>query len=379
MLLGMPQQKTPDFIGKDKKRKKIPVNLTLEAEGFSHPTDIQFLPGSDDTMIVLEKEGQMIWVSRSTQKRGTILKLSVTTRSERGLLGLAFHPHFKKNNKFYLNYTTRLSRKNITRISEWTLVDQKGNKNWKGQNEKILLEVEQPFANHNAGQLAFGPDGFLYIGLGDGGSGGDPYEHGQNPRSLLGKMLRIDVDHPSKGKAYGIPKSNPFVGNSRFLPEIWAWGLRNPWRYSFGPNESFIVADVGQYNWEEISILKAGKNYGWNIKEGNSCYSNLKKCKSPTLVDPIWEYDRDDGGSITGGYIYTGSKIQSLKGKYVFGDFVSGKIWAIDLPKKGKASFMYALGHWPTPFAISTFGQDSSGEIYVGEYLTGTIFRLAKR
>jgi glucose/arabinose dehydrogenase len=232
--------------------------------------------------------------------------------------------------------------------------------------------VDQPYGNHKAGQLAFGPDGDLYVGFGDGGSEGDPQGNGQNTHTFLGKMLRIDVNHRDSGKAYAIPQDNPFVNTSSFLPEIWALGLRNPWRYSFDSQGRLIVSDVGQDTWEEIDLLEKGRNYGWNIREGKHCYHPPQGCRTQGLTDPIYEYSHDEGIAVIGGYVYDGKAIPSLSGKYVFGDFGSGRLWALTLPD---ASDVFALGRWGV--SISTFGRDLQGELYLADYTSGKIYHIA--
>ena len=235
------------------------------------------------------------------------------------------------------------------------------------------MTVFQPYANHDAGQLAFGPDGMLYIGWGDGGFRNDPKGSGQDRQTMLGAMLRVDIDNPDGGRAYGIPADNPFVNDAGTLDEIYAIGLRNPWRYSFAPDGRLVVADVGQDLWEEVSIVPAGGNLGWNLREGFHCFPPGGSCPSDEpLVEPIYEYGRDDGNSITGGFVDT-SGDEKLNGLYVFGDFVTGRLWAIDLPESGTAT-PRALGRWP--ILPSTFGQDTQGRVYVADFGSGTIYRI---
>ena len=358
----------------DKARPAITISLT-EVGQAKQPTDIQFVPGSVMTALVTEKNGFLKWLDLPGKKQGTILKLDVPSSSELGLLGIAFHPDFIKNGKIYLNYNTTKNGKYHTRISEWTLDKPRNISGARAAGERIILEVQQPYPNHNAGQLAFGPDGMLYIGLGDGGWRGDPKGHGQNTKTLLGAMLRVDVDHPAAGRGYSVPRDNPFASDKNYLPEIWAWGLRNPWRYSFTPDGRLVVADVGQDKWEEINIIEKGKNYGWNIMEGFHCYPPQSQCGKSGLADPVYEYGRDTGNSVTGGYVYTGARIPELKNKYVFGDFVSGRIIAIDLPAAGqKAKKAADLGKWN--LLVSTFGRDNNGEIYLADFYKGVIYRI---
>ncbi|MBY0370550.1 PQQ-dependent sugar dehydrogenase [bacterium] len=365
--------KNPDFKDKDALRPRVKVSLFEWATGFAEPTDFQFVPGDPSTAWVLEKGGKLFSFNSTTDKRTKLLDLAVLTQSELGLLGVAFHPQFEQSRKFYLNYNPA-SGKRRTRISEWVLSPE----GVPGQ-ERVLLEVEQPYANHNGGQLLFGRDSMLYIGLGDGGFAGDPHNNAQSPGVLLGKMLRIDVDKRTGGKAYGIPSDNPFVGVAKHAPEIWAMGLRNPWRYTWDTEGRLVVADVGQNLWEEVSIVEKGKNYGWRIKEASHCFKPATKCNEKGLVDPFLEYGREDGVSITGGAVYTGAAIQDLKGKYLFGDFGTGRLWAADLPEKGKENLVskgfYALGQWPLQF--SAFAKDPQGEVYVAAFVKGSIFKIS--
>jgi len=238
------------------------------------------------------------------------------------------------------------------------------------------LTYNQPFANHNGGSLQFGKDGFLYIAAGDGGSSGDPQNNAQNKKSYLGKILRIDVNSTTKGN-YGIPADNPFATSTDgSLGEIYAYGLRNPWKMSFDTgSDRFFAADVGQNVKEEINLITKGGNYGWKIKEGKDCYSPSSNCDATGLIEPVIDYGRSDGDvSITGGYVYRGETIKGLVGKYIYGDYVSGRIWALELDGsqvKSNALLMKFGG------AISTFGQDSKGEVYFANYRAGKIMKLA--
>jgi glucose/arabinose dehydrogenase len=288
--------------------------------------------------------------------------------SERGLLGLAFHPKYKETGYFYVNYTdnngnTVISRFKVT--SDLNIADP--------ASEKKLLGVQQPFPNHNGGSVVFGPDGYLYLGLGDGGSQGDPHGNGQSTKTLLGKILRIDIDH---GDPYAIPADNPFAsggGNA----EIWAYGLRNPWRFSFDPaTGDLYIGDVGQDIWEEIDYLPAGSpggaNFGWNAMEGKHPF---KGSDSPSFIAPVIDYSHSEGGcSVTGGYVYRGAVLPEWNGVYFYGDYCSGKVWG--LLKNGldwKSAFLF-----DTKMSISTFGVDENGEIYLAWY-GGGIYRLAKK
>jgi hypothetical protein len=242
----------------------------------------------------------------------------------------------------------------------------------------VLLKTTQPFQNHNGGQLQFGPDGYLYIGMGDGGSGGDPQNNAQNPGMLLGKMLRIDIDG---GVPYAIPASNPFVGNPEVLDEIWAFGLRNPWRFSFDRETGdLFIGDVGQGSWEEVNFQPAtspgGENYGWRLMEGTHCYNPSTNCNDGALTLPIIEYDHSAGCSVTGGYRYRGIRIQDLFGVYLYADYCTGLIWGATEDGNGGWMVRELLD---TDFRITTFGEGETGEIYLADFGSGTIYQIVHK
>lgn len=240
---------------------------------------------------------------------------------------------------------------------------------------RVLLEIDQPYSNHNGGDLAFGPDGYLYIATGDGGSGGDPLGNAQNLRSLLGKILRLDVDRSRHGLPYAIPEDNPFYGNTGGIrEEIYAYGLRNPWRIAFDRETGELwAADVGQSAMEEIDIVEKGRNYGWNVMEGSLCFRTLR-CDRDGLTLPVWEYAPEGGGaSVTGGYVYRGNEIPALRGQYVFADFIDGRIWTLRRDERGGAKVRLLdtrIG------GITSFGEDEAGELYAALY-DGRVLRLA--
>ncbi|XMT39482.1 glucose sorbosone dehydrogenase [Leptospira interrogans] len=366
----------PIYSGKDVTKERILISLEEVSSGFQQPTDIQFPPGETETFLVTEQKGTLRWGKVRKNETGILLTLNVLSESEQGLLGLAFHPDFLKNGKFYLNYVLKVNGKDTSRVSEWIASSPKELDKSKITAERIIMEVVQPYPNHNAGQLAFGPDHYLYIAWGDGGWKDDPKKNGQNPKTLLGSMLRIDVNSSENGKGYKIPEDNPFINDSCCAPETFAYGFRNPWRYSFDPKGRLIVADVGQDLWEEVSIVERGKNYGWNIKEASHCFEPKRNCKQEGLIDPIYEYGREEGQSITGGYVYSNSLISDLNGKYIFADFVSGRIWALDLPDESTqpAKKVYSLGKWP--LLISSFGKDAAGKVYLSDFGSGKIYRI---
>jgi glucose/arabinose dehydrogenase len=260
---GDPNAMQPRFNDADVQREKIHVYLAQIASGFTQPVDIQFSPVEKEVALIAEKTGALKWVNFKTKATGTLAKIDVLVSAEEGLLGVAFHPAYASNGKIYLNYVAKENGNDVSRVSEWVVSKPAELSGATLASERILMRVAQPYANHNAGQLAFGPDGMLYIGWGDGGFKDDPKGNGQNPLTLLGSMLRISVEPDTNGKPYSIPKDNPHVGDARYAPETWAIGFRNPWRYSFDPKGRLIVADVGQDRYEEIDIVEKGGNYGW--------------------------------------------------------------------------------------------------------------------
>jgi glucose/arabinose dehydrogenase len=339
--------------------------------GLQHPTYVAEAPDHSRRLFVIEQPGRIRIV-----RNGHLLKrpfLDITERvqssgAEQGLLGLAFHPDFAQNGRYVVNYTR--APHGATTIAEYRASD---DPDVSERKEKLLLIIPKPYSNHNAGMVEFGPDGFLYIGTGDGGSGGDPANRAQNRDELLGKMLRIDVDH---GAPYAIPPDNPFAGGGG-RPEIFAYGLRNPWRFSFDRDSKELwVADVGQYDWEEIDIVRRGGNYGWRIMEGNHCFEPKTGCEPNGLIAPIAEYPtRSPRCSIIGGYVYRGGRMPDLRGVYVYGDFCSGEIFGLSSDAKaGDVS----QGLLTTGFQISSFGQDQEGELYVVDH-QGALYRIIAR
>lgn len=297
--------------------------------------------------------------------------------NEEGLLGLAFHPNFRKNGEFFVYYTTS-DTPNTSVISRFRVSSD--NPNVADPNsEEELLRVKQPRWNHNGGTVIFGPDGYLYIALGDGGGRDDQYGNGQNLGTLLGSILRIDVDRKEDGKPYAIPADNPFVNREGARPEIWAYGLRNPWRIAFDRETGVLwCADVGQDTWEEIDLIVRGGNYGWPLREGRHQFGPNGSPPREDLIEPIWEYHHDVGKSITGGSVYRGKRLPELVGCYFYADYVTAKHWALRYdPEQKKVVANYALqGNDNMP--VVTFGEDEAGEIY---YCTdvGQIHRFRKK
>ena len=350
------------------------VALAPALGGQSFASPVELIAGPGKRFYVLEQKGRVRVVEPSGAPATTALDISATivAGGEAGLLGLAFDPKFADNGFVYLDFTAPLASPRAGVVFQSVVArfhSNDGGATIDPGSEKRLLVVDQPFTNHNGGHIAFGPDGLLYIALGDGGSGGDPNGNGQNKNVLLGKMLRID---PNGGDPYAVPPSNPFAGGGG-RPEIFAYGLRNPWKFSFDRATGELWAgDVGQNKFEEVDRIVLGGNYGWNVREAKHCF-NASTCASDGLVDPVIEYARDQGVSITGGYVYRGTRLPSLVGKLVYGDFATGHIWAVD--KSADGSFV-PLSLLETDHKISTFGQDDDGEIYVFDYASGKASQL---
>ena len=346
------------------------INLEVVATGLNSPLHLTS-PAGDSRLFVVEQDGR-IRIIENGQVLGTPfldINAIIASGGERGLLSLAFHPNYGSNGYFYVNYT---DQSGDTRVERYTV---SGNPNVAdAQSAKLILTVAQPFGNHNGGLVTFGPDGMLYIGMGDGGSAGDPGDAGQDTNTLLGALLRIDVDG---GDPYAIPPDNPFVGQGGARGEIWAYGLRNPWRFSFdGPGGTLYIADVGQNAWEEVnavSATEAGVNYGWRLMEGAHCFNPSVNCDQTGLELPVLEYDHSQGCSVTGGYVYRGSALPLLRGHYFYGDYCAGFVRSFRL-ENGEATDE-ATWDVGSIGQILSFGVDASNELYV---LTsqGTVFRF---
>ncbi|RMH76428.1 MAG: glucose sorbosone dehydrogenase, partial [Calditrichaeota bacterium] len=351
---------------------------------FVQPVDLQNAGDGTNRLFVVEQRG-IIYVfpndsNVTATQRSTFLDIRDRVDdagSEEGLLGLAFHPDYAANGYFYVNYTARNPNRSV--ISRFKVSDNDPNRA-EPDSELVILTLPQPYSNHNAGALAFGPnDGYLYITTGDGGNFGDPQCNGQNLQTLLGSILRIDVDRRDPGMNYAIPPDNPFAGNTQgYREEIYAYGLRNPWRMSFDPVTGWLwAADVGQNSWEEIDLIQSGKNYGWAIMEGFHCYNSPWPC-APAFCDttgrhltpPLWEYGHNLGISVTGGYVYRGPTVPELTGKYVYADFGSGRIWALEYDGINPPTNTLLLD---TQLNISSFGVDEQGELYICSYGNGRI------
>ena len=331
-------------------------------QGLVQPVFVGHAGDRSRRLFILEQPGRIRILQNGTLHPSPWLDIAnrVDFGGEKGLLGLAFHPRFAKNGRFFVNYTRKPD--GATVVAEFQVAQ---NSDQALPQEKTLLTIQQPYANHNGGMLAFGPDGYLYIATGDGGAGGDPENRGQNPNTLLGKLLRIDVD---QGNPYGIPPDNPFAGR-RSGREIFALGFRNPWRFSFDRQTGRLwAADVGQNRWEEIDVVQAGHNYGWRVMEGAHCFQPARGCATAGLTLPVAEYpNQAPHCAVTGGYVYRGKSVGFLRGTYVFGDYCSGRIMGLI---DRQPLVLLASG-----LRISSFGEDEAGELYVVDH-GGGIYRI---
>lgn len=353
------------------------VTLVKAFPNLSFDSPVFFCHSNDGTnrVFVEEQRGVIRVFANDSTASNTEVFLDidgrVTSGGEMGLLGLAFHPNYSGNGYFYVNYTTTQNGPRRTVISRFSAQGNQADPN----SELIILEVAQPFSNHNAGMIDFGGDGYLYISLGDGGSGGDPQNNGQNRTTLLGSLLRIDVDNPAAGLNYGIPADNPFVGEGGGVrEEIFAYGLRNAWRFSIDKESGEIWAgDVGQSAKEEIDLIEKGGNYGWRIMEGFNCFNPSSGCDQNGLTLPIVDHDRSVARSITGGYIYRGTARPEFTGAYIYGDFETGIIWLLRYENSQVAADSLLLD---TALNISSFGIDAQNELYLLDYFAGEIYKF---
>ena len=355
------------------------IALRPVVDGLSSPIGITHAGDQSGRLFVIEQGGTIRIIKKGRLLARPFLDISsiITAGGEQGLLGLAFHPRFETNRRFYVNYT---DTGGDTVIAEYKRSREAANRAAPGS-ARVVLGFDQPFANHNGGHLAFGPDGYLYIATGDGGSAGDPQGNGQRRDTLLGKILRIDVDERTSERGYGIPEDNPFRGEPGVRPEIWSYGLRNPWRFSFDRRtDAMWIGDVGQSALEEIDFEPAssegGVNWGWDLKEGSQCYPSETECEAvqvgANLRDPIAEYSHDFGCSVTGGHVYRGQRFPAMRGYYFFADYCTGIFWTLDTRAGAGQEEVLRLRSDQT---ISSFGENGSGEIFVVDH-GGEIFRL---
>lgn len=372
----------------------------LVVEGLSKPLDFQPDPTSNDRFYIVEQTGAIRVIEKGKLLEEPFLRLRREQFNDRGweqgLLGMAFDPDYARNKRFYVNYT---NARGHTHISRFVAADPR---RAELESELIIMKIDQPFGNHNGGCLRFGPDGMLYIGMGDGGSANDPRGYSQNLGSLLGKMLRIDVTStPPEGQTYVVPKDNPFVDREGARPEIWAYGVRNPWKFEFDSKKRMWIADVGQNRWEWVMLQpadsKGGENYGWNIMEGPEPLQARRRrpadgapaddADAPEVefVKPVYAYRHSPNASITGGFLYEGRKVNALRNRYIFGEFMRGTISSFELTPSGKAfsvvdhtdNFAQAFGgRKQLEQAISSFGRDNEGELYICDHRGGRLFKI---
>lgn len=360
-----------------------PVPLALEpvASGLNRPLFVTAAPGQPGRLYIVEQGGKIL-----IHENGAVLEtpffdfapLIGNSGGERGLLGLAFHPEYATNGRFYVNYTDTAGATTLALYCRYADDEYRADP----ATAMVMLTILQPFSNHNGGMLAFGPDGYLYIASGDGGSGNDPQNNGQALDTLLGKILRIDVDGDAP---YRIPADNPLVGVAGAAPEIWAYGLRNPWRMSFDRETGDLwIADVGQNALEEINLQPAasagGENYGWRNREGSQCRPGETNCELPGAVDPIYDYAQDGSQSVTGGYVYRGSAIPALTGTYFFADFIAGTVCSLTRDDQGNVTVVNETENLNdnaiTLGNVASFGEDENGELYIVDYGDGAVYRM---
>ncbi len=351
------------------------VKLIPFESGFELPVYLTNAGDGSGRIFVVEKAGRIKVIKDGETLEEPFLDIVSRVRSkesERGLLSVAFHPRYEENGRFFVNYT---DLKGDTIVSEFNVSSDPDRADSAG--ERIILKIKQPASNHNGGQIQFGPDSYLYIAMGDGGSFGDPSGNGQNMDTLLGKMLRIDVDG---GRPYRIPADNPFKGASGARPEIWSYGWRNPWRFSFDPETGdMYIADVGEGKWEEVDYQPGGggggQNYGWNLVEGSHKFKLPDGYDTSGLTFPVVEYSHDEGCSVTGGYVYRGKTSPGINGTYFFSDYCKGQLWG--LRKRSADSWEWAE-FLETGLSVSSFGEDEAGELYIIDFGKGGIFRIAE-
>lgn len=329
------------------------------------------VPGPGERLAVVNQAGTIVTFRNNpaVEEFDVLLDISDSVSrdgNEEGLLGLAFDPDFAVNGRFYVYYSAADPRRSV--LSRFVVGDA-GRADM--SSELVLLEIEEPFSNHNGGMITFGPDRMLYVGVGDGGSRGDPHGNGQNPQTLLGTVLRIIP--PGRGESYTSPAINPFNRSEEGRPEVWAYGLRNPWRFSFDRETGDLwLGDVGQGDREEINLIVRGGNYGWNRLEGSLCFSPRRGCDTEGVIGPVVEYDHTLGCSVTGGYVYRGESIEWLQGAYVYGDFCSGRIWAVRV-REGVVLERAQIAH--VDVQIASFGEDAEGELYITGF-KGGVYRV---
>jgi len=354
------------------------IELVPIASGFKAPTHITSAYDGSGRLFVVEQAGLVRVVDRSPAQKHRLflsVKNRVNSGGEKGLLSIAFHPDFENNHRCFIYYTAGANNNLFTQISELSTTPDRSRV--RPLSERTVLRYSQPYANHNGGQLMFGQDGLLYISSGDGGAGNDPKNNAQRLDSFLGKILRINVNGQSGRTRYVIPSDNPMIGIPGALPEIYAYGLRNPWRFSFDRANGLLYAgDVGQGAREEIDVIRKGRNYGWRLMEGTICTPGVNaNCTTNGLEFPIVDYGRNEGVSVTGGFVYRGPSFPSLQGVYLYGDFGTGNIWGLRYVNGQVVSQRLLLA---SKQAISSFGEDEAGEVYLTSF-NGTVYQIKGR
>jgi glucose/arabinose dehydrogenase len=351
------------------------LNDINPASEWVQPLEMVSVPGEGEQYLIVAQPGIIHLFDRASGESQTFLDIRgrVSSGGETGLLGLALHPGYTTNGYFYVYYTRHAPGLESC-VSQFQVNPEQPAQVLEGSEQELMV-IAQPLANHNGGKIAFGPDGYLYIATGDGGGAGDPGNNAQNLGNLLGKILRIDVDAAEGEQAYSIPEDNPFLGTAGARPEIFAYGLRNPWKFSFDEETGTLwAADVGQNQREEINIIEPGGNYGWRIQEGTFCYTPAENCAQDGLIPPVWEYEHGatTGRSVTGGFIYRGNDLPGLQGQYIFGDFISGRVWALNYTDETPSASLLI----ESPHRIAAFAEAKNGEVFVLAHSNGKIYQL---
>jgi glucose/arabinose dehydrogenase len=374
---------SPEKVVREKTIPNLDVEIAFPGLKFERCVAIAHPRDGTDRLFILEQPGRVRWFENDPRVKEDHVALDIVDKvlsrgNEEGLLGIAFHPRVKSNHFVFLQYSAPKSDPNLRHnvVARFTM--DKDHRKILPESEKVILTVRQPYENHNGGVLQFGPDGYLYLGLGDGGSANDPHGNGQNLKTFLGKFLRIDIDREDPEKSYAVPKDNPFVGNPDALPEIWSYGWRNPWGYHFDRKTGELwSADVGQDKWEEINIVKKGANYGWSFREGTH---EFKPGGKGPFEEPIVEHGHAQpngppgSNSVTGGCVYRGKRLGVLDGVYLYGDYVTGHLWALRWDGKKVVEHKHLLEFKLKQ--ITTFGEDRDGDVYFSCFTDGKLYRF---
>ena len=364
---------------------RIRVSRLFPSLQLRRPVQALQAPGDTRALYVLEQAGRIVRLDlqdASVTEAPTWMDIREQVHdrgNEEGLLSMAFHPKFAENGQFFLYYTATSPRR--SELTRFTVDRASGKPDLRSA--KVLLEIPQPYSNHNGGTVLFGPDGMLYLSIGDGGAANDPHNHGQNPSTLLGTVIRIDVDRAKDDKPYAVPADNPFVGDAKAAPEVWAFGLRNVWRMSFDRATGKLYGgDVGQNAWEEIDIIQRGGNYGWNVREGRHAFAPARPgAFSTDFIEPIAEYGHGDGVSVTGGFVYRGARFPALVGVYLYADYAFGTIWGLRCGDSGCGDPVVVWKRGAAAQMWSSFGELHDGELVLcafdgGESGPGSLWKI---